>query len=96
MKVRSEYACVLIYGPVLDDDVIALGDLHHILESLVQEVNLEIERPPFHILIKISEIWIEVNRLELWRPSVLRREHLGQGSLSATDVSSNCYMHNFQ
>ena len=43
VKVRSEYSRILVDGPVLDDHLIGLRDLHYVLETLVQEINLEIE-----------------------------------------------------
>ena len=43
MEIRGEYPGILIDGPVLYDHVLALRNLDHVLEPLVQEVNLEIE-----------------------------------------------------
>ena len=93
MQVRCKDARILIYGAVLDDHLVAVSDVHHVLEPLVEEINLQIERPSFHILVKISQIWVKIYRLELRRPTVVRRQHLGKRSLAASYVSCNRYMH---
>jgi len=43
VKVRRKDTCVFIDGAVLDDDIVLLGDIHNILEPLVEEINLKIE-----------------------------------------------------
>ena len=43
VEVGSENPSVLIDRPVLDDHVVATGDVNHVLEPLVQEIYLEIE-----------------------------------------------------
>ena len=43
MKVRGEYACILVYGTVLYDDVFIFGYIDNVLETLVQEIYLEVE-----------------------------------------------------
>ncbi|CUQ43260.1 Uncharacterised protein [Segatella copri] len=47
------------------------------MESLVQEVNLKIKRPTFHILVIISQIWIIIYRLEISFPAISLGKHLG-------------------
>ena len=93
VEVRSEDSRILVDGPVLNDDIVGLGNLHHVLETLVQEINLEIERPSAHILIEVREIWIEIDRLVFRCPSVPGSEHPRESGLSAADVSGYCYMH---
>ena len=46
VKIGGENPGIFVDGAVLNDDIVGLGDVHHILESLVEEVNLEVERPP--------------------------------------------------
>ncbi len=89
VKVRGEDAGVLVDCPVLDDDIAAPGDVHDILEPLVQEINLKIERPTLHVGVEIGKIRVEVNRFELGRPAVMGRQHLCQGGLAAAYVA--CY-----
>ena len=47
-------------GTVLDDYLVKLRDVHNILETLVKEINLKVERPSLHILIEVRQIWIIV------------------------------------
>lgn len=44
-------------------------------------------------MIEIIEIRIVLYRLETWRPVVSFCQHLGQGGLSAANVSGYCYVH---
>ena len=94
VEIRGENACILVNGPVLNDYLVALGDIHHILETLVEKINLKIERPALHIFVEISKIRIVVNGFEFGSPFVLRCQHPGQSGFSAADVSGYCYMHN--
>ena len=94
MEVRGEDAGVLVDGAVLDDDVLLLGDLHHVLETLVQEVDLQVEGPPLHVFVEVGEVGVEVDGLELRGPPVVGGEHLGQRGLSAADISGDGDMHN--
>jgi len=70
VQVRCEDLGILEDGTVLDDSVLALGYFHNIMESLVEEVYLEIERPSLHILVVVGEIWIVIDWLEVWLPAV--------------------------
>ena len=93
MEVRGEYAGVLIDGPVLDYDIVAPGYVHDILEPLVEEINLEIEGPAFHVGVEIRQIRIEIDRLEFRGPTVMGCQHLGQSGLATTYVSCYSDMH---
>jgi hypothetical protein len=61
MEVRGKDTSILIDCTVLDDDLVKLRDIYHILESLVEEIYLEIERPSLHIFIEISKIRIIIH-----------------------------------
>ena len=93
VEIRSEDTRILVDGPVLDDDVLALGDIHHILEPFVEEINLEIKGPTLHIFVEISEIRIKVHGLEFRGPSVMGCEQPRQRGLAASNVSGYCNVH---
>ena len=94
MQVGRKDPGILIDGPVLDYDVLLLGDFNHVLEALVEEINLEIERPPLHIFVEISEIGIKIHGLELGGPAIMGGQHLGKRGFAAAYVSGDSYMHN--
>ena len=60
VEVRREDARVLVDCAVLDDHFVELGDVDYVLEALVQEVYLEVERPSFHILVEVCKIRVIV------------------------------------
>ena len=43
MQVGSENLGILKDGTVLDDILLTLGNLYHVVETLVEEIDLEIE-----------------------------------------------------
>ena len=93
VQVGGKDARVLIDGAVLDDVDIALRDFNHLLEALVQEVNLQVERPACHVGIEVFQIGIVVHGLKTRAPPVVLGKQLGQGGLAAADVSCYCDMH---
>ena len=95
VQIRGKDTGILEDGTILHDGLVAARNLHHVMETLVQEVNLEIERPALHILIIISEIRIIIHWLEVCLPAISLGKHFGQCSLAATYISCYCYMHRF-
>ena len=93
MQVRGKDARVLIDGAVLDDVDFTLRDLHHFLEALVQEVDLQVEWPARHVGIEVLQIGVVVHGLKPRAPPVMFGKQLGQGGLAAADVSCYCDMH---
>ena len=51
-------------------NMVTLGDFYYIMKSLIQEIDLQVERPSFHILIIISQIGIIINRFEIRFPTI--------------------------
>ena len=95
MQVWCEYLCILKDGAVLYDYVVGLGNLHHLFETAVEEIDLQVERPPLHVAVEVGKIWVVVNRLEAWCPSVSSGQQLGKCGLTASYVSGNGYVHEF-
>jgi len=96
MEVGGKDACILENGAVLNDGFGALANLHDVLEALVQEVDLEVERPAAHVLIEIVEIGVVVDGLEACRPAVVGSKELGEGGFATTYVSCDGDMHFFK
>ena len=93
MQVRSEDSRVFEDGTILDDGFFATRNGHYILESLVEKVDLQIERPALHIFIEVFEIGVEVYRFEEGRPSVVLGKHFGECGFPAADVSGDGDVH---
>lgn len=70
MKVGRKDASILKDCTVLDDVFIALTNLYHFFEALVEEINLKVERPSRHITIEIVEVRIVFYWLETRRPII--------------------------
>ena len=95
VKVAREDVRVLVDRAVLDD--VALRDvgehLHRLPDAASEEIDLQVERPAVHVLVKIADIGV-VALLEVGPRVVTRREHLGQRGLPAADISGYGYIHN--
>src|SRR6266850_1882177 len=85
---RSIYedAEIFVDRPVLDDALGPLDDPLMVFESFREEINLEIERPPVHIEVKVREVRVILDRLIQRLPPVMLAEKPGQGRLSGADV----------
>ena len=93
VEIGGKDASVLKDGAVLDDGVAASTDGHNVFETLVEKIDLQVERPSVHVLIEVFKIRIEVYRFEEGRPVVVLGEHFGQRGLSAADVSGYGNVH---
>ena len=93
MQVGGEDAGVFVDGAVLHHYIVGTRDFHHIPEALVEEINLEIERPTRYVVVVVFEIRVEVYVLKAGYPSIMLCKHCGKGGLSASDISGYCNMH---
>ena len=92
VQVGSENVGVLVNRAVLDNRFFALSDLMDLIEPAVEKINLQVERPSGHVVIKIAEIGVMVNRFVEGRPSIVLRKLLDQRGLARTDVARNGYV----
>ena len=69
IQVSRENISIFVDSSVLDDIVAALAYLHHLTETAVKEIYLQVERPALHIFIKTLQIRIVVDLLEMRLPS---------------------------
>jgi len=70
MQVGRKDAGILKDGTVLDNGLLRLGNLNHLLETLVQEVYLQIKRPTGHVGIEDCQLAIVIYGFEPWRPAI--------------------------
>ena len=93
VEIGREDARILKDGAVLDNDVVLPGDIHDILEALVEEVDLEVERPARHVGVEVIEIGVELDGFEVGLPSIVAGKQGGECGLPAPDISSDDDVH---
>jgi hypothetical protein len=92
MQVRGKNIGIFIDGAVLDDATFAAANLKDIVEAVVEEIDLQVERPTLHVFIEIVYVGIFFNIFEVWLPIEMVGEEFGKGGFSGTDVSGKCYV----
>ena len=91
--VGDEYIDALEDCPVLDYHIIRLGYLHEVLETLLEEIYLKVERPSLDILVVILQVWVICDSLVFRGPSIIIHKHSRQSGLPCTDISGNTNEH---
>ncbi len=71
MEIGGKDVCVFVNRTVLDNGLFAIPDFPDLIKPAVEEVNLKMERPSRHVIIKILEVRILVNGLIQRRPPVV-------------------------
>ena len=71
IEIGCKDICVLINCPVLDGGHIVRLDFGNLPEATVQEIDLKIESPSRHILIKILQVRVFVNRFKKRMPTIM-------------------------
>ena len=93
MIVRCEDIDTLKDASVLDNRFFRLGDGEQVLETLLKEIHLQGKRPSGDVLVVVFKIWVEIDRLKLWRPAIVLGEQMGERGLSAANISCNDDVH---
>ena len=78
---------------VLDDGLLGAGDVEQVAEALLEEIDLQGERPPGDVLVVVLKIWIELHGLKLRCPPIVTGEHRGERGLSTSYISCYGNMH---
>ena len=91
MQVSGEDLGVLIDRAILDDRLAGFRHALMMLEPVRQEVDLEMERPPFHVAIKVGEVRIVIDRFEIRVPAKPIGEEPRKGGLTGADIA--CHSH---
>ena len=91
--VGYEHIDALEDGAVLDDGFAAAGDFHHVLETLREEIDLQIERPALDVLVIVFQERVVGHSLEFRGPAVVLGEHPGQRGLAAADIAGDSDVH---
>src|SRR5512138_3479104 len=93
MKVRCKDISILVDGPVLDYCLFRFFYLEYLAESRIKEVDLQVEGPSLHILIKIIQVRIVIDIFIMWSPSVLFCKEPCKGCFAGTYIAGYCYVH---
>lgn len=89
VQIRRKNIRILINCAVLHHRRIALQNPQNLLVPIIQKINLQIERPPLHIMIKITQIRIIVCRLIMRLPTKVPTQPLAQRRLPRADIPGN-------
>ena len=93
MQVGSENVGIFVQGAVLDDILAFLMGVEKLACASVQIVNLDVERPTTHILVKTVDIGIRFGGLVYGPIAIMASQHLGQCRLSRTNIPCNSNVH---
>ena len=74
VKVGSKNVGVLVNRAVLDDALVLAAKAVNLAEPAVQEVNLQVERPPSHVVVELVEVGVFVHFFEMGLPAVVLGE----------------------
>src|SRR5688572_26274363 len=95
MKIRSKNMGIFINGSILYHRFISALDVDELLKAVVQKINLEIKRPPWHVLIEIVQVRIILYVFIMRFPIEALSQFFGEGCFPRTNIPCNCYMSQF-
>ena len=93
MVVGGEDVHALVDAPVLDDILVGMSEFQQVLEALLEEVNLKVEGPSRYVFVVVFEVRVIVHGLKLCCPAIVLCEHIGEGGLTASNVSGDDDVH---
>ena len=93
VEVGRENVCVFVDGPVLNDGLALFLHLDQLRETRLQEVDLQVEGPPRHVLVEIVQVRVVVHLFEVGGVAVVFGQQRGQGGFPRADVSCDGEMH---
>lgn len=89
VQVGRKYIGVLIDGSVLNDGLITVPDLVHLIKTAVEEINLQMKGPSGHVRIEILQVGIMIYRFIQWSPSIMSGKSFSKGGFSGTNIAGN-------
>jgi len=96
VEVGGENVGIFVNGAVLHHGDITLQNFENLLISVVQEIDLKIERPALHVVVKICEVGVVFGALKMRDPTELSGEFFAKGGLSGTYVAGDGYVFDFR
>ena len=79
--------------PVLNYGLPAMGNCHHVLETLREEIGFEVVGPTRNVRVVVFKIGVICHGLELRRPAVMLSKHPRESRLAASYISCDTNVH---
>ena len=92
VQVRGKDVCVFIDSSVLNDNSFAFLDVDDLLETVIEEIYLQVKRPTGHILIEVVEIGVVFYILIPGFPVIMASQQISEGGFPGADISCYRYM----
>ena len=86
VQVGRKNVGVFVDGSVLNDRVVALQNIEHLLVAMVEKINLQVERPPLHVVVEVCEVGIVVSAFEVRLPVEMAGEFFTERSFACANV----------
>jgi hypothetical protein len=83
---------VFVDRPVLDHRALPPLDVEYLLVAARQEKHLQIERPAFHLQVKIGEVRVGFGVFVVDIPPKTPGKHLAQGGFAGPDIAGDGYV----
>lgn len=92
VQVGRKNVRILVDCSILNGRFVAVLDFVYLFEPAIQKIDLDVKCPFCHIVIKVSEVRICVNRLVEWVPSIVFCKSFRKACFSGSYIPTNRYM----
>lgn len=89
VKVCGEDIGIFVDGTVLNNGLIAVPDLVHLIKPAIQKIDLQMKGPTGHIRIKILQVRIVIYRFIQRCPTIVSGKSFGEGGFSGANIAGN-------
>ena len=87
VQVRRKNVGIFVDGPVLHNGLITPVNAQYLCVTIMEEIDLQVERPALHIQVEIAEVGIIVRRLIMHFPTEVFAQLSAEGGFASTDVA---------
>ena len=77
MQVGCKNMSIFIDGTILNNGFLAFADLPHLVKPAVQKINLQMKGPARHVVIKIPQVRVVINRFVKGCPVIMFGKFFG-------------------
>lgn len=95
VQVAGKNVSIFVNGPILNDRFFSTQDRQNLLVSAVQKVNLQVERPTVHVVVKINEVRVVVGGFIVDVPIETFAQLGTKGCFSGANISGNGHVLDF-
>lgn len=89
VEVGSEDVRIFIDGSILDDNSVTSLDVDDLLETVVEEIYLQVKGPAGHVLIEVVQVWVVFYIFISGFPVIMASQQVGEGGFACTNIA--CY-----